>query len=227
MRRLLPLLVVIVLALLAWSSGVADLLDWEALARNQRELSAWVAGHPVLGGAGYVLLYGAVVSLSLPLGSLFSAAGGLLFGPIAGTLLAATAATAGASALFLAARWAIGSALAARGGPRLQALRRRLQHDGFHYLLAIRLIPLFPFWLVNLAAALCGIRLPTFVLATALGILPVTGIIAWTGSRLGQVLAAGPGLSPGSLLTFPILAPLMALAALSLLPLLWRRAPHA
>lgn len=227
MRRLLLLLVVIVLALAAWASGVAHLLDWDLLARNQQALSAWVAAHPVLGGGGYVLLYGTAVALSLPFGFLLTAAGGLLFGPITGTLLAAIAATAGASALFLAARSAFANALAARAGPRLQSLRRRLEHDGFHYLLAIRLVPLFPFWLVNLAAALCGIRLPTFVLATALGILPVTGIIAWTGSRLGEMIASGQGIGAASLLTFPILAPLIALAGLSLVPLLWRRAPNA
>ena len=102
-------------------------------------------------------------------------------------------------------------------------MRARLRRDGFRYLLAIRLIPLFPFWLVNLAAALCGMRLGSYVAATALGIVPVTAVLAWTGAGIGTLLAAGQRPDLSVVVSLPVLGPLIALAALSLLPLVWRR----
>ncbi|MDR3539284.1 MAG: VTT domain-containing protein [Acetobacteraceae bacterium] len=223
MVRVLPLLGLGVVALVVWAGGWSGTLSWASLAHHQQGLAAWVAVHPLLAAAGYVLAYAAAVTLSVPAGSLFTATGGLLFGMLAGTGLAVLAATAGATLLFLAMQSALGEALTQRGGPRSEALRLRLRQDGFRYLLAIRLVPLFPFWLVNLAAALCGMRLHTYVAATALGILPVTAVLAWTGVGIGGILAVGGQPDLGVIVSLPVLGPLLALAALALLPLLWRR----
>jgi uncharacterized membrane protein YdjX (TVP38/TMEM64 family) len=116
-----------------------------------------------------------------------------------------------------------------RGGATLTKLRRELRQNGFSYLLALRLIPVVPFWLVNLAAALCGMRLSQFAAATFLGIMPATFIIASIGSGLGGVLAEGQRPDLGVLVSWQVLGPLLALAALSLTPVIWRkwRTPHA
>ncbi len=223
MRRLIPLLGLVAVALALWTGGLAGEISWSGLARHQHGLLAWVAAHKLLAAAAYVLVYTGSTALSLPAGTLLSAVGGLLFGAIGGTGLAVLAATSGATLLFLLARSTLGLTLAQRGGPRSQALRARLRRDGFRYLLAIRLVPLFPFWLVNLAAAVCDMRLDAYIAATTLGILPVTAVLAWTGAGLGEVLAAGGQPDLGVVRSLPVLAPLLALAALSLLPLLWCR----
>ncbi len=225
MRRLLLLVGLVALAFALWASGLGSLLSWSSLARNHQVLAAWVQAHPILSAAGFVAAYAASTLLSLPVGALWTMSGGLLFGAAPGAGLAVLGATTGATLLFLIARSTLGEAMATRGGARMQSLRVRLRQDGFQYLLAIRLVPLFPFWLINLAAALCGMRLDSYIAATALGILPATAVYAWTGAGIGDVLAAGGRPDLGVIFSLPVLGPLLALAALSLVPLLWRRRP--
>jgi uncharacterized membrane protein YdjX (TVP38/TMEM64 family) len=150
-------------------------------------------------------------------------AGGLLFGTLAGGALAVTGATTGAVLLFLIARSAFAGAMASRGGAALTKLRDDLQRNGFSYMLALRLIPVVPFWLVNLAAALCGMRLGQFATATFIGIIPATFVIASFGAGVGGVLARGERPDLGLLVSWPVLGPLVALAMLSLTPVIWRK----
>ena len=150
-------------------------------------------------------------------------AGGLLFGTLSGGVLAVLGSSVGAIALFLAVRYQLADAVAARRGKFLDAIRQSLRRDGFSYLLAIRLVPAFPFWLVNLAAALSGMRLLPYAAATVLGIMPATFIYASIGAGLGDVLSAGGRPDLAVIFSPRILAPLVGLAALSLLPVAWRR----
>ena len=110
---------------------------------------AWVAEHPVLAPLIYVLSYIVAVAFSLPGGTLFTLAGGFLFGTVAGGLCAVVAATIGATALFIAARTALGGLLRAKAGPALQRMEAGFRRDAFSYLLVLRLVPAFPFFLVN------------------------------------------------------------------------------
>jgi uncharacterized membrane protein YdjX (TVP38/TMEM64 family) len=223
MKRALPLLLLILLALAAWLSGVTDYLTWEELARQQLALRRAVANQPVLMPVLFVAIYAGFVALSLPQAVVVTITGGMLFGPLLGGALAVTGATIGATILFLLARSAFGATLATRGGPFLQKVRDELARDGFNYLLAIRLIPVFPFWLVNLAAALCGMRLLSYVTATLIGIAPGTFVFASIGAGVGTVLATGGRPDLSIILSWPVLGPLLGLAALSLLPIAWRR----
>jgi uncharacterized membrane protein YdjX (TVP38/TMEM64 family) len=221
-RRLIVPAILIAVIVAAWSLGLTDLLTWAGLAREHAVVTAWVASHPLIGAALFLLIYVATVTLSLPQAGLLTLTGGLLFGTIAGGLLAVAGATIGAVFLFLIARSAFGEPLARRGGATLGKLRDGLRRDGFSYLLALRLIPVVPFWLINLAAALGGMRLRPFVLATLLGILPATFVTAWIGAGLSRVLDQGGKPDLGILFSFPVLGPLVALAALSLVPVIWR-----
>jgi uncharacterized membrane protein YdjX (TVP38/TMEM64 family) len=152
-----------------------------------------------------------------------TAAAGLLFGTLFGGILAVVGSSAGAIALFLAVRYHLADAIASRSGRFLNTVRLGLRRDGFSYLLAIRLVPAFPFWLVNLGAALSGMRLLPYAAATVIGIMPATFVFASIGAGLGDVLASGG--SPDLTLIFSprILGPLIGLAALSPLPVVWRR----
>ena len=223
LRRFLPLLVLAVAIGAIWASGLAGELNWAALARHQAGLLAWVDRYGPIAVAAYVLLYAGAVALSLPQAVVLTITGGLLFGTILGGALAVLGATIGAIALFLIARSALGDSLAAKGGPFLQKLRDELRRDGFTYLLAIRLIPAFPFWLVNLAAALGGMRLLPYAAATLIGIAPGTFVFASIGAGVGEILATGGTPDLSVIFSWPILGPLVALAILSLLPVLWRR----
>jgi uncharacterized membrane protein YdjX (TVP38/TMEM64 family) len=222
-RRLIAPVILIALTASFWALGLGDQLSWSSLAHNQATLNEWVAEHPALAPCLFVAIYIASVTLSLPQAGLLTMIGGLLFGTLPGGGMAVIGATVGAIFLFLIARSAFAGPMARRGGAALGKLRQELGRNGFSYLLAIRLVPVVPFWLVNLAAALCGMRLMQFFVATLIGILPTTFITASIGSGLGDVLSRGETPSFGLLLTWPVLGPLLALAALSLLPVAWRK----
>lgn len=190
-------------------------------------LSDWVGSHPAGAAALFLLTYTLTAALSLPQASLLTVAGGLLFGTILGCALTVTGATTGASILLLTLRSAFAPTLD-RQRHRIPAqLQARLARDGFSYLLALRLLPLFPFWVVNLAAAVAGIRLTVFVPATLLGIVPASFVLSSIGSGVGAILAEGRTPDLSVLFSPRILLPLVGLAVLSLLPVLLRRRPGA
>ena len=223
LRRLLPLFLLAAAFAAIWWTGLLSQFSWAGLARNQALLATWVNAHPVLAGASYMGIYTAATALSLPQGALLTITSGLLFGAVIGTALTIVGATVGAVLLFLAARSALGDAIARRGGAAMEKIRDALRQDGFSYLLAIRLVPLFPFWLVNLAASVCGMRLGSFALATFLGMMPATFVFASIGAGVGSVLAAGGTPNLSIIFSLPVLGPLVGLAVLSLLPIAWKK----
>jgi uncharacterized membrane protein YdjX (TVP38/TMEM64 family) len=170
-------------------------------------------------------------------------AGGFLFGWFWGGLASMVAATAGAIIVFLVARSALGELLAARAGPWLERLRQGFQEDAFNYLLFLRLVPIFPFWLVNLAPPLLGVSLSTYVLATAIGIIPGSFAYSIAGQGLDSLIVAqqaahqsclakkGPDaeklcpfvLEPRALLTPGLIAGFAALGIVALIPIAVKR----
>lgn len=226
-RQLFPLLLLALGLALFLALDLNRHFDLANLRDHQATLRDWIAGHPLLAVVGYVAFYALLVAFSLPIASLVTLAGGFLFGPWLGTAWTALGATAGAMAIFLAARAALGDRLAAllhqKAGPRLAALEHELRHNGFHYLLFLRLVPAFPFWLVNIAPAFFGIPLRTYIAATAIGILPGTFIFAYLGHGLDTTLAQSGNVDTADLLSLEILIALTLLALLSLLPVWLKR----
>ncbi len=222
-RRLWPLGLGLVLLAAAYAVGVQHSLSFGALGRQQERLRALVAARPVAMAASYILLYVAVVAISLPGSAVLTIAGGLLFGTGGGAACAVVGATGGAVLLFLAARYAIGDWLAVRAGPFMARVQAGLETDGFSYLLALRLIPVFPFWLVNLAPAIARMRLMPFAVATFLGIIPGALVFASIGAGIGTVLAHGGRPDLSVVFRPAVILPLLGLALLSLLPVAWRR----
>lgn len=229
LQRLAPLLVLGAAIAAVYGLGLQRQLSWAALATHQAALHALVRAHPLASAAAYVAIYAVAVALSLPGGAVLTVAGGLLFGVAPGAALAVLGATLGAALLFLIARYALYDLLAAKAEPLMARIRPGLERNGFSYLLALRLLPVFPFWLVNLAPALAGLRLAPYVAATFLGIIPGAVVFASIGAGVGGVLASG-GTPDLSLIFSPrIVLPLLGLAALSLAPVAWRhwRSRHA
>jgi len=215
-------LLILAAVAVAYALGLQRQLSWTALAAHQAVLRTWVQADPLATAAGYVALYALAVAVSFPGAVVFTVTSGLLFGTALGAALTVCAATLGAVLIFLAARSALGPFLARRAGRLLDRVQPGLQRNGFLYVLALRLIPIVPFWLINLAAALSGVRLWHFAVATFIGIIPATTVFASIGAGVGGVLEAGRTPDLSIIFSAPVLLPLLGLAALSLLPVGWR-----
>lgn len=222
-RRLLPLGVVAALIVTAFALGLDDYLSFASLRANRAALLALVAERPGLTAVGFVLVYAAAVALSLPGALILTLAGGFLFGAALATVLVVIGATLGACAIFLIARSALGDLLRAKAGPWLGRMEAGFRRNALSYLLVLRLIPIFPFWLVNLVPAFLGVPLSTFALATFVGIIPGSLVYASVGAGLGAVFEQGGTPDLGIILEPQILLPLVGLALLALLPLAYRR----
>jgi uncharacterized membrane protein YdjX (TVP38/TMEM64 family) len=221
--RMLP--VALLLAGLAafFLADMGRFTSFEFLRQNHEALMHWVAGHRVLSVASFSVLYATAVALSLPTATFLTITGGFLFGTVPGAMWVVLAATLGATAVFLAARTAFAEPLHRRAGPTLQKMEAGFQANALSYLLVLRLVPLFPFFLVNLAPAFLGVPLRTYVVATLIGIIPGSLVYASVGSGLGMIFEQG-GTPPLGLIFEPrILLPILGLAALALIPVAYRR----
>lgn len=225
-RRWLPLVALLALGGAVYASGLHCYLGIATLQEQRFMLQRFVAEHQIVAPTIFGLVYAVVTALSLPGAVFVTLAGGFLFGTWLGALWSVLGATTGAIAVFSIARTACGSSLRRHATPWLRRMERGFREDGFNYLLALRLVPLFPFWLVNLVPAFLGVRLPTFAAASFLGMIPGALVYASVGSGLGAVLERGEEPDLGLILEPRILGPLLGLAALALLPILYRRWKH-
>jgi uncharacterized membrane protein YdjX (TVP38/TMEM64 family) len=223
LKRFAPLLLILAVLVGGLVVGLQHQLSWAALAAHQAALRTWVEAEPFATAVLYAAVYALAVAISFPGAVWITVTGGLLFGTALGAALAVVGSTSGAVLLVLAARTALGPFLARRAGRLIEGLRPRMRRDGFSYVLALRLIPVVPFWLTNLAAAVAGVRLSHFAAATLIGTIPASTVFASIGAGVGSVLAAGQ--TPDLLVIFspPVLLPLLGLAVLALLPVAWRR----
>lgn len=221
-RRFLPLLLILAGLVLFFALGLDRHLSWDTLRQNRQALLDSVALHPARTAALFVLLYAVLTALSLPGASFFTVGGGFLFGPLAGGALAVVAATLGATGIFLAARTALGDFLRRRIGPAMARAEAGFRQNALSYMLFLRLMPIFPFWMVNLAAAFLAVPLRIFVFGTAVGIIPGTFVYASVGNGLGAVLDEGGRPDLSLILHKEILLPIVALALLSLAPVIYR-----
>jgi uncharacterized membrane protein YdjX (TVP38/TMEM64 family) len=218
-RRLVPLGVLVAVGIAFVALGGRHYLTFAALAENRNWLCSLVQRWGFVAALLYIAVYAGLVALSVPGGAVLTIAGGFLFGTWLGALYAVIGATLGATGIFLATRAGLGG-LARRAGPLVGKLEAGFRADAFNYLLVLRLVFIFPFWLVNLVPALVGVRLSTFILATFLGIIPGTFVYASFGNGLGNVVGE-PGL--GVLLRPSVLGPIIGLVILALIPVGYKR----
>lgn len=223
LRRLVPLAILLVLVLLFVATGLHRWLSLAALREHHAMLAGLVASRPVLAALTFMLLYAGIVALSVPGAAALTLAGGFLFGSLPGTALVVVGATAGAVAVFLIARTALGETLQHRAGPWLARMEGGFAENALSYLLVLRLIPLFPFFIVNIVPALLGVRLRTYAIGTLLGIIPGTYVYATVGAGLGSVFMQGREVSLEGVLTPEIVTGLIGLAVLALLPVAYKR----
>jgi uncharacterized membrane protein YdjX (TVP38/TMEM64 family) len=208
--------------LLRWS-GLASYLSLDTLKTHRETLTNWVQGSLVLASLAYVAVYVVAVAFSFPGAVFLTLAGGFLFGATLGTLLTVTGATIGATLIFLFAKAIFGENALDRFGAPAAKLAEGIRRNAGPYLLVLRLVPLFPFFLVNLVPAFVGVKLLIYAVTTFFGIIPGTAVFSLAGAGLGSVLDQGVAITPGSILTPEIIAGLVGLAALSLAAIPLRR----
>ncbi|MGB6231467.1 MAG: VTT domain-containing protein [Litorimonas sp.] len=223
-KRLLPPGVIAAALGLFFALGGPDYVSLESLRENRETLAALVADNFWLVWIGFVALYATLVGISFPGAGFLSIFGGFLFGTVTGALGIVIGATVGATAIFLAARYAFGDALAAKAGPYMKKFEAGLKENELSYLFILRLIPAFPFFIVNIVPALFDVRLRNYVLSTFFGIIPGSLVYASVGAGVGAIFDAGGEVQLSGLMLQPaVIGPILGLIALSLLPILYKR----
>ncbi len=187
-RRWLPLALLVAAVLAVLATGAHQLISFETIATNKVRLEAFVDRHQLLALAGYMALYIAIIALSIPGSLIMTLTGGLLFPLWICAPAVVVSATAGATVVFLIARSAFGEALRKRGGPTVARMSEGIRRDAASYMLFMRLVPLFPFALVNLAPAIVGVPLRTFVWTTFVGVMPASLAFSFAATSLDTLL---------------------------------------
>lgn len=221
--RMVPLALLALGLVAFFGLGLDQYVSLDQLKAHRADLQAWVARDAVAAGLAFAAGYALAVALSIPGAVILTIIGGFLFGPFLATLYVVVGATLGACALFLAARFALADFLKSRVGGALARMEAGFNESPLCYLLILRLVPLFPFVLVNLVPAFLGVRLSTYAVGTFLGIIPGTFVYALVGDGAGAVLDAGGDLDLGVIFQPRFLAPVIGLAALAAIPIVYRR----
>jgi uncharacterized membrane protein YdjX (TVP38/TMEM64 family) len=216
-KKLIILAIVAIIIALFFYLGLPGYLNLDSLKANRTALSQMYTEYKFAFVSLFIVLYIIQTALSLPGATIFSLAAGAIFGAVMGTVYAVIAATVGATLAFLATRYIFRDAVRNKLGSRLDKLNRELSREGINYLLFVRLVPLFPFFMINLAAGLTNIRLRTFFLGTLFGIIPGAFVYCNAGASLASINSVGDIASPRTIGSFALLG------LFSLLPVLYRK----
>lgn len=243
LSRWMPLVILALLMALAFAMGWHNYLSFKTIGLNYEALKGYIAENFLLALGLFMLVYIAAIALSLPGGLVLTLSGGLLFGWKVGAPATVVAATIGATLIFLVARSSFGEGLSSKAGPWLAKLSEGFKENALSYLLFLRLVPAFPFFVVNLVPALLGVPLRTYVAGTFIGIIPATTAFSFLGSGLGSVVeaqnaayhacrakAAADSADPcpytidtGALVTPELITAFVLLGAVALIPVLYKK----
>ncbi len=210
--KIILLLVTTVLAAVFFTFDLQQYLSFTYLTSSRQRFQTYYAEHQLLTIVGYVLLYILVTALSLPGALIMTLTGGALFGLWLGLLLVSFASTVGATLAFLAARFLFKNSVQNRFGVKLRTINTGIEQDGAFYLFTLRLVPVFPFFIVNMVMGLTPMRTTVFYLVSQVGMFPGTLVYVNAGTQLGRIGSASGILSPGLLFSFALLGvfPLIA-----------------
>ncbi|MEX2643549.1 MAG: TVP38/TMEM64 family protein [Acetobacterales bacterium] len=223
LRRFLPLLAIALAFVLFFVFDLDRYLDFATLRDHREVLRQFVADNMALSALGFIVLYAVATAASLPGGVVLTLSGGFLFGTVLASIYVVIGATIGATGIFIAARSAIGDSLRVRAGPWVWRMEKGFRENAMSYLLFLRLVPVFPFWLVNLVPAFLGVPLRTYVIGTFFGIIPGSIVYASVGNGLGAVFDAGRVPDLGIIFELEILLPILGLSVLALVPVAYKK----
>jgi len=192
-------------------------LSLDSLKANRDSLLVFTEAHYAVSVAIFIGAYCLLVAASLPGAVFFTLAGGFLFGSALGTVYVNLGATSGATLAFLSARYLLRDWVEGKFGSRLAPIQEGFANNAFSYLMTLRLIPLFPFFIVNMVSGLTRVSLVTYVTATAIGIIPGSFVFAYAGRQLGTINSLKEIASPNVLIAFTLLG------LLALVPIVYQR----
>lgn len=221
--RLLPVILLAAGFAAAYTFDLGRYFSIDALRDHREALAAFVSDHALLSYAAFAVVYAVTVAFSIPGAAVLTVAGGFLFGTVTASILVIFGATAGATAIFLAARTALSGFLRHKAGKWITRIGRGFHDNAVGYLLFLRLVPAFPFFAVNIAPAFLSVRTWTYVWTTFVGIIPGTVVYAAVGAGLGKVFDRGETPDLAGILSPEIILALTGLAILALLPGLFAR----
>jgi pyruvate/2-oxoglutarate dehydrogenase complex dihydrolipoamide dehydrogenase (E3) component/uncharacterized membrane protein YdjX (TVP38/TMEM64 family) len=204
-QRLILLGVLLLGIILFFAFGIDEFFSLEYFKQQRQALNNTLHAYPVLSALSYFLVYVLVTALSLPGAAVMTLAGGALFGFTKGVLLVSFASTIGATLAFLLSRWLFRDWVQERFGEHLASVNRGIENDGVRYLFTLRLVPLFPFFVINLLMGLTPLKVREFFLVSQIGMLPATAVFVNAGTQLAAVESLGGLLSPALLLSFAVL----------------------
>ena len=221
--RIIPLGILVAGLTAFFALDLAQYISLNALKEHRELLQSWVTNYGAMSALVFAGIYALAVAFSIPGAVFITIAGGFMFGPYLGTVYVVIGATVGAVGVFLAAKYAVGDLLRAKAGPAIQRMEAGFRDNELSYLLILRLVPIFPFWLINLAPAFLGVSVRVFFAATFIGIIPGGFVFALVGAGLGSIFDRGETFSMSGILTPEIVAALVGLALLSVLPVAYKK----
>lgn len=237
--RWTPLAIFVILIVLIASTGAYKVLSFNALIENFAALKLYIGANFLIAVALFALIYIVAVALSFPAAWVLTIAGGIFFGWWAAGLVTIFSATTGASILFWIASTSLGAQMRDSAGPFVKKIQKGMQDDAINYMLFLRLVPAFPFTLVNIVPAILGVPFRVFFWTTLFGIAPGTFAYAYAGEGIASLVEAqanafavcvsangvdcGFSLAPSDLITPQLLIAFTALGLVSLLPIVIKR----
>jgi uncharacterized membrane protein YdjX (TVP38/TMEM64 family) len=204
-KRWIPLFLIVGLMIAAFASGLHEKISLEVLQDNKEAMLGAVAEHPIITALGFMAVYIVFVALSLPAATLLTLTGGFLFGTWLGTFYVVSAATIGATIIFFIAKTSLGTTLLEKAGGIYKRIEGNMNENAAGYLLFMRLVPIFPFFLVNIVPALFNIKPRTFILTTFFGIMPGSFVFVNLGKQLANIESLNDLISMQTLLAFALL----------------------
>jgi len=221
--KYLPIFIIFLGMAFIYFSGVYHYLSLDFLRMYHKSLKTFVEMHPVAVPIAFCLFYIISTGLSVPGAVFLTLLGGYLFPQPFSTIYVVLSATCGATIIFLAARTALKDILKKKAGPFLQKMEKGFQENAVSYLLFLRFVPLFPFWLVNIAPAFFGVSLITFVWTTLVGIFPGSLIFTLAGGGLDKILENNEPFSISTIFNIQIKFALVLLGIIALVPIIWKK----
>jgi uncharacterized membrane protein YdjX (TVP38/TMEM64 family) len=221
--RLLLLLVLGVAFFAFFWLGLDRYLSFQALKDNNDLLSQWRDDNYFMAVLSFVGAYGVLSGISVPVGLWMTLAGGFMFGTLAGGFLSLLGATLGAMAIFFAARFTLADVLKKKCGAAIAKMEVGFKENQLSYMLVLRLVPMFPFWLVNLVPAFLDVSPRTYVTGTLFGMIPGALVYASVGNGLNTVFESGSEPDLGIIFSPNLFIPIMGLAALALIPVIYKK----
>ena len=222
-KRLAPIILLVIGLGAAFFYDLHHFFSFEMLKENRESLLSWAQNNHILSAIVFIAAYAAAIAVSLPGAIWLTILGGFMFGTLEGGILVVFAATLGATVIFLAARYAFADFVYEKAGPAIRRMEDGFRANAVSYMLVLRLVPLFPFWLVNLVPAFLGVSTRTYVISTLVGIVPGTFVYASLGNGIGHLIDAGQAPDLSIIFAPEVLGPLIGLAALSLVPVIYKR----